>query len=115
MWILVFSQLGPQASISVSWDHAGMQGPAPHLLVSVFSRFPQGMLENGLFKTWAVDTSPSKSPSLGGEQKGQKLRSSPRIHGRRFNLSEEDVGSPHLCFLLLWKEQSPLVRTDLRP
>lgn len=45
MWILVFSQLGPQASISISWDHAGMQGPAPHLLVSVFSRFPQGMLE----------------------------------------------------------------------
>lgn len=28
VWILVFSQLGPQASISIIWEHAGMQGPA---------------------------------------------------------------------------------------
>lgn len=56
-----------------------------------------------MVKTWAVDMSPSKSPGLCGEQRGQKLRwLLPRIQGK-----EEDVGSPHLCFLLLWKEQSP--------
>jgi hypothetical protein len=67
------------------------------------------MLENGMVKTWAVDISPSKSPGLCGEQRGQKLRwLLPRIQGRR-----RMWGALIFAFFCSGRSRAPGLRTDL--
>lgn len=67
---------------------------------------PPGDVENGLFKTWTVGIPAKHLASVGNRRDRGSDHCLGFTEGILY-LSEKDVGSPHLCFLLLWKEQSP--------